>query len=57
MAHASTWIDGRPVKPSCLLASTVSTWDSMDVSGWVVLGMCVARVVASAVVRSWLPAA
>jgi hypothetical protein len=57
MVHASTWVDGCPVRPLGLLASTAIAWDSVDVCGWVVWGMCVARVFASTVVRSWLPAA
>jgi hypothetical protein len=54
MAHASTWVDGCLVRPSGLLASTAAAWDLVDVCGWVVWGMCAARVLASAVVRSWL---
>jgi hypothetical protein len=57
MAHTSTWVDGCLVRTSGQLASTTAAWDLVDVYGWVVWGMCVASVVASVVVRSWLPAA
>jgi hypothetical protein len=55
MARASTWVDGCPVGSSGLLALIAMAWDSVDVCGWVVWDMYVARVFASAVVSSWLP--
>jgi hypothetical protein len=35
----------------------MATWDSVDVRGWLVWDMWVVRMAASAVVRSWPPAA
>jgi hypothetical protein len=48
----SAWVDGYPIGPSGLLASTATAWDSVDVYGWLVWGMWVVRIVASTVVRS-----
>jgi hypothetical protein len=38
VANNSTWVDGCPVGPSGLLASTATSWDSVVVCVWLVGG-------------------
>jgi hypothetical protein len=57
MANVSAWVDGCPIGPSGLPISMTATWDSVDVCGSVVWGICVVGILASAVVRSWFLAA
>jgi hypothetical protein len=52
MANASAWVNGYPVGPLGLLASMCVAWDSMDVYGLVVWGICMVRIFASMVVKN-----
>jgi hypothetical protein len=52
VANASVWVDGCPVGPSGLLVLMGVAWGSMDMCGWVVWGICMFGMFASAVVST-----
>jgi hypothetical protein len=56
VVNVSAWVDGYPIGPSGILASIGVAWDYVDMCGWVVCGICVFRMFASMVVRTWPPA-
>jgi hypothetical protein len=41
MAGTSAWAVGCSAESTCLLASMVTVWNSVDGCGWSVWGMCV----------------
>jgi hypothetical protein len=49
VANTSAWVVGCPAGSSGLSASMVASWGTVDVCGWVVWGICMVWMVASAV--------
>jgi hypothetical protein len=52
MANTSARVNGYPIGPLAFLASMSAAWDSMDVYGSLVWGICMARMCASMVVKN-----